>query len=456
MTALAPDGCISAVRGTLIFCRDDPFLTDPDRAFVCEPDGLVLCCDGTIRAVGPYAALKSQLGPHAVLADHSGCLVAPGFIDTHIHYVQTGIIGAQGLQLLDWLTHYTFVAEQAFADEAVARDTARLFCDELLRQGTTTALVFCSVHAGSVDALFAEAEERNLRLIAGKVLMDRNAPPALTDTARSGYDQSKALIANWHGRGRCLYAITPRFAGSSTPEQLELAASLWREHPGVFVQTHIAENRDEIAWVMELFPQRRDYFDIYAHYGLTGRRAVLAHGVHLGESEFERCHASGTALAHCPTSNLFLGSGLFPLRAARDPRRPVHVGLGTDIGAGTSFSLLATMSEAYKVAQLQSRPINAIEAFFLGTLGGARALVLDDRIGTLAAGREADLVVLDPNATPLLAFRNHRSRSIAETLAVLMTLGDDRAVRATYVAGKLAHARPSVDPSTWPAHGRPP
>jgi guanine deaminase len=450
------DGAITGLRGTLIFCRDDPFLTDPGNAFVCEPDGLVICRDGLIEAVGPHAVLKAQLPHSADFADHSGCLIAPGFVDTHVHYVQTGIIGAQGFHLLDWLTHYTFAAEQAFADPAVAQETARVFCDELLRQGTTTALVFCSVHPGSVDALFVEAEKRNLRIIAGKVLMDRNAPAALTDTARSGYDQSKALIAKWHGRGRCLYAITPRFAGSSTPEQLDLAGSLWREHPGTFVQTHIAENRDEVAWVMELFPQRRDYLDIYAHYGLTGRRAVLAHGVYLGEGDFERCHASGTSLAHCPTSNLFLGSGLFPLRTARDPRRPVHVGLGTDIGAGTSFSLLATMSEAYKVAQLQNGPIDAVEAFFLATLGGARALALDDRIGTLAVGREADLVVLDPNATPLLAFRNRRSRSVAETLAVLTTLGDDRAVRATYVAGKLAHARPLVDPATSPAHGPPP
>jgi guanine deaminase len=452
MSAPAGDRSVNAVRGTLIFCRDDPFLTDPDEAFVCEPDGLVICRDGVIQAIGPYARLKSELPPQSALADHSGCLVAPGFIDTHVHYVQTGIIGAQGFQLLDWLTHYTFATEATFADEAVARDTARVFCDELLRQGTTTALVFCSVHPGSVDALFVEAEKRNLRLIAGKVLMDRNVPAALTDTARSGYDQSKALIEKWHRRGRCLYAITPRFAGSSTPEQLELASSLWREHPDTFVQTHIAENHAEIAWTMKLFPERRDYLDIYTHYGLTGRRAVLAHGIWLDESAFDRCHADGTALAHCPTSNLFLGSGLFPLRAARDPRRPVHVGLGTDIGAGTSFSLLATMSEAYKVAQLQSRPINSVEAFFLATLGGARALALDDRIGTLAVGREADMVVLDPNATPLLAFRNRRSRSITETLAVLTTLGDDRAVRATYVAGKVA----SVDPRPGPAHGPPP
>jgi len=433
---------VSVLRGTVVYCRDDPFLTDPAKAFVYEPDGVVICRDGIIRAVGDYSTLKAELPPDCNVEDHSGCLIAPGFIDTHIHYVQTGVIGAQGHQLLDWLNDYTFVAEQAFADPAVARDTAQLFCDELLRHGTTTALVFCSVHAGSVDALFEAARERNLLLIAGKVLMDRNAPAALCDTARSGYDQSKALIGRWHGRGRALYAITPRFAATSTPEQLEAAGALWKEHPDVFVQTHIAENKDEIAWVKELFPQRRDYLDVYDHYGLIGRRAVLAHGIHLSERELCRCHESGTALSHCPTSNLFLGSGLFRARHVKDPARPVHLGMGTDIGGGTSFSLLATMSEAYKVARLEGHPIDAVEAFFLATLGGARALALDDRIGTLAPGRQADMVVLDPNATPLLAFRNRRSRSIAETLAILMTLGDDRVIRATYVAGSLAHSAP--------------
>jgi len=434
-------GHVTALRGDLLFCRDDPFLTDPKRAFVHERDGLVICRGGLIHAVGPFSTLQNRLPAEVEVADYSGCLITPGFIDTHIHYVQIGVIGTQGHQLLDWLNDFTFIAEQAFADESVARDTARVFCDELLRNGTTTALVFCSVHPGSVDALFEEAQSRNLRLIAGKVLMDRNAPAALLDTAQTGYDQSKALIKRWHGRGRSLYAITPRFAATSSPEQLELAGALWKEHPDVFVQTHISENRDEIAWVKKLFPQRQDYLDVYDHYGLTGRRAVFAHGIHLGERELCRCHEIGTALAHCPTSNTFLGSGLFRARDVKDRKRPVQVGLGTDIGGGTSFSMLATMSEAYKVAQLAGRPIDAIEAFFLATLGGARALALDDRIGTLAPGREADMVVLDPNATPLLAFRNSRSRSVTETLAVLTTIGDDRAVRATYVAGKLT--RPS-------------
>ena len=438
---------ITAVRGALVFFIDDPFLTDPHQAFVHEPDGLVICRDGLIMASGPAARLASQLPDGVVPVHYPNCLISPGFIDTHVHYVQTEIIGAYGKRLLDWLNDTTFVAEQAFAEESHAKRIANLFCDELLRNGTTAAMVLCAIYPQSVDALFAEAERRNMRLIAGKVLMDRNAPPALTDTARDGYDQSKALIAKWHGRGRNLYAITPRFAGSSTPEQLELAGALWNEHPGVFVQSHIAESRDEVAWIRKLYPDRTDYLDVYDHFGLVGRRAVYAHGIHLSEREFVRCHDSGTALAHCPTSNLFLGSGLFRIGAAKDRRRPVHVGIGTDIGAGTSFSALVTLSEAYKVAQLNGRPLSALEGFFLATLGGARALALDDRLGSLQVGREADLVVLDPHATPLLQLRAERAESIEDLLFVLMTLGDDRAVRATYVAGELAHLRERPEPS---------
>lgn len=431
----------TALRGTLVWCEDDPFLAGAAKAFRYETDGLVTVRDGKVAAVGSYASLKAEVPPDVTIADYSGHLIAPGFVDTHVHFVQTGIMGAQGRQLLDWLEHHTFPAEQAFADDKIARATARVFCDELLRNGTTTALVFCSVHPQSVDALFEEAARRGLLVIAGKVLMDRNAPESLLDTAQTGYDQSKALIAKWHGRGRLRYAVTPRFAGTSTPEQLELAGALWAEHPDAHMQTHIAENEREVAWIRELFPKRRDYFDTYAHFGLTGRRAVLAHGVHLNESELCRCHESGTAIAHCPTSNTFLGSGLFRLREARNATRPVEVGLGTDIGAGTSFSLLATMGEAYKVSQLANAPIDAVEAFYLATLGGARALDLGGRIGSLTPGHDADLVVLDPKATPLMAFRSQPTQSIQELLAILMTFGDDRAVKATYAAGQLAHAR---------------
>jgi guanine deaminase len=432
---------VTAVRGPLVYFVDDPFLTDPRTAFVHEADGLVLCRNGKIEAVGAAGKLMPALPAGVVPTHYPDCLISAGFIDTHIHYVQTGIIGAFGEQLLEWLDNYAFVAEQAFRDEAYSRTVAKVFCDQLLRNGTTSALVYCAVFPQSVDALFAEASARNMRLIAGKVLMDRNAPAALLDTAKSGYDDSKALIAKWHGRGRNLYAITPRFAATSTPEQLELAGALWKEHPGVFVQSHISENVAEIAWVRKLFLERDGYLDVYGHYGLTGRRSTLAHGVHLSEAELCACHDTGTAIAHCPTSNLFLGSGLFKVNVAKDPRRPVHVGMGTDIGAGTSFSMLATMGDAYKVAQLNGYPMDAIKNFYLATLGGARALALDQQIGTLQPGFEADLVVLDPNATALLKFRNERSKSIEETMFVLMTMGDDRAVKATYLAGNLSYAR---------------
>ena len=433
-------GGITALRGTLVSCLDDPFLTDAGKAFTVERDGIVICRNGKIEAVGRAGDLLARV-PQAALADYSGCLIAPGFIDTHVHYVQTGMIASYGTQLLDWLGRYAFPAELELADAAHAAAMAKMFCAELLRNGTTTALVFCAVFPQSVDALFAEAERHGMRIIAGKVLMDRNAPEGLRDTAQRGYDESKALIARWHGRGRNLYAITPRFAGTSTPAQLDAAGALWREHPDVLMQTHIAENRREVEWTAELFPQAGNYLDIYDRHGLIGRRAVLAHGIYLGEDELCRCHESGTALAHCPTSNLFLGSGLFRIGAAKDPRRPVHVGLGTDIGGGTSFSLLATMGAAYAIAQLGGRALSAVEAFYLATLGGARALALDDRIGSLAPGREADLVVLDPNATPLLTLRNTRAASVEDQLFALMTIGDDRAVRATYVAGKPVHCR---------------
>lgn len=441
MTPEKTTGELTALRGTIVTCRDDPFLTDPAKALAIESDGIVLCRDGLIEAVGPADELLKTIPSGVTITNYPGCLIAPGFIDTHVHYVQTGMIASYGMQLLDWLDRYAFPAEIAFRDPAHAATMARIFCDELLRNGTTSALVFCATYPQSVDALFAESERRGMRIIAGKVLMDRNAPDALLDTAQKAYDDSKTLIARWHGHERSLYAITPRFAGTSTAEQLDAAGSLWREHPDVFLHTHIAESRAEIDWTAKLFPESKNYLDVYDRHGLIGRRAVLAHGVHLGEDELCRCHESETALAHCPTSNLFLGSGLFRIGEVKNQRRPVEVGLGTDIAGGTSFSLLATMGAAYQIAQLNGRSLSPTQAFYLATLGGARALALEDRIGTIAPGREADLVVLDPKATPLLSVRNARAESVEDQLFTLMMLGDDRAVRATYVAGEAAHLR---------------
>lgn len=430
---------IAAVRGQLIYFKADPFFNDYQHSFIHEADGLIIVQDGLITAVGPYQQIKYQLPTGCTIDHFPDCLISPGFVDTHIHYPQTEIIGAYGKQLLDWLNEYTFVVEQKYADKNYAAKKAEFFCHELAKNGTTTALVFCTVHPSSVDALFEAAEKLNMRIIGGKVLMDRHAPEALLDTPEKGYEESKALIKKWHGKGRNLYAITPRFAPTSSEAQLELAGQLWKEHPGVYVQSHVSENLKEIEWVKELFPKAKGYLDVYEKFGLLGKRALMAHGVHLDESELCRCHETGTAIAHCPTSNLFLGSGLFSVAKAKDSKRPVEVGLGTDIGAGTSFSLLQTMNESYKVAQLNTYPLDALKAFYLATLGGAKALQLEDKIGTFKAGHEADFVVLNPHATDLLKMRSETAKSISELMFILMTIGDDRAVHATYINGQQVY-----------------
>lgn len=429
----------TAVRGHAITFRGDPFL-DQD-ALIDIPDALIVSTDGIIVAFGPYAQVKDRVPDGVAVQHYPNHLISAGFIDTHIHYVQTGIIGAFGGQLIDWLNNYTFIEEQRFADKDYAEAVAGVFFDQLLCNGTTTAVAFAAVYPSSADAFFEESQRRGTRMIGGKVIMDRNAPRELLDTPQSGYDDSKRLIESWHGRGRNLYAITPRFAPTSTPEQLELAGALRREHPDVYLHTHVSENVNEIRWVRELFPERAGYLDVYDHYGLLGPRTVLAHGVHLTTQERRRVHATGSMVAHCPTSNLFLGSGLFHVHEAKDSRFPMNVGLGTDIGAGTSFSMLATMNEAYKVAELTNYPMNALKSFYLATLGGAAGLHLEDRIGSLEVGKEADFVVLDPQCTPVLKYRSERAESTEELMFVLSIMGDDRAVAATYVAGRPAYER---------------
>ncbi|WP_434772040.1 guanine deaminase [Pseudomonas entomophila] len=429
----------TAYRAAILYSLADPSEVGLDASYAYFDDGLLVVDEGRISAVGPASELLPTLTPDTQVVTYTDALITPGFIDTHIHFPQTGMIGAYGEQLLDWLETYTFPCERQFADKAHADQVARLFLGELLRNGTTTALVFGSVHPESVQALFEEAERLDLRLIAGKVMMDRNAPDYLTDTAESSYHDSKALIERWHGKGRLHYAVTPRFAPTSTPEQLAAAGRLLEEYPGVYLHTHLSENLKEIDWVKALYPERSGYLDVYDHYRLLGERSVFAHGVHLCDAECQRLAETGSAVAFCPTSNLFLGSGLFNLPQAE--RFGVRVGLGTDVGAGTSFSLLATLNEAYKVMQLQDVRLHPFKSLYLATLGGARALRLEDRIGSLAPGHDADFVVLDYKATPLLDYRLQQSRSIEETLFVLTTLGDDRVVRETYAAGRCVHTR---------------
>lgn len=421
---------MQAYRASILHLLDDP--TKNAEAVAFHEDGLLLVEDGRVVACGDYAELTPWLGETDV-TDLSGHLITPGFVDTHIHFPQVDIIAAHGKQLLDWLEQHTFPAEAAFADPKHAADSAAFFVDELLRNGTTTALVFGSVHKVSVDALFAEAFERNMRLIAGKSLMDRNAPDGLTDTVEESRADMEALIADWHGKGRLGYAVTPRFAISCSDEQLAMAGDVLEQHPDVWMQTHLSENVHEIKETARLFPDAKDYLDVYDRFGLLRKRSVFAHCVHLKGEAFQRLAAKDGAVAFCPTSNLFLGSGLFPLEEAC--AHGVKVGVGTDVGAGTTFSILHTLGEAYKVGQLRGDALNPFQALYLATLGGARALDLDDKIGNLAAGKEADFLVLDLAATPLLARRLKAAKSLEDKLFALTVLGDDRVVARTYLAG---------------------
>ena len=402
-------------------------------------DGLLLIKNGKIDWFGPWEDGRNLVPEGVTVSDYSGKMIVPGFIDGHIHYPQTEMIGAYGEQLLEWLNNYTFPTERRYGDIDYAKDKAKFFVNQLLRNGTTTALTFCSMHPESVDALFETAEQINMRMIAGKVMMDRNAPDYLQDTAQQSYDDSKALIKRWHEKGRALYAITPRFAPTSTPEQLDAAAALMKEHPSCYMQTHLSENKNEIAWVKSLFPENSGYLDVYHRRGLTGKRSVFAHCIHLEDDEWDCMRETDSVIAFCPTSNFYLGSGLFDWRRAE--KNKVRITTSTDVGAGTSFSLIQTLNEAYKVLQMQGQKMSAFESLYSATLGSAAALDLQDKIGNFSVGKEADFVVLNPTATPLQQLRYDNSKSLSDRLFVLFTLGDDRNVYRTYVDGRVVYER---------------
>ncbi len=432
-----------AIRGPVLTFNGDPFKDGLEDTMVYEPDAIVAFGAGIITHFGPADKVKPQLPADLEIRNYGpDSLISAGFLDSHVHFPQTPMIAAFGEQLLDWLNKYTFPTERKYADKAFAASVAKMFLDECLKNGITTSCVYCTVFPQSVDALFEEAERLGLRIAAGKVLMNRNAPDYLLDTTQSGYDDSKALIGKWHGRGRLMYAITPRFAPTSTADQLVSAGELWSEFPDCYMQTHVSENKSEVAWVKELFPDRKGYLDVYDHSGLCRPRAVFGHGIHLTEDELSCMHHTGSAISHCPTSNFFLGSGYLDVFRAKDARRPVRVGLGTDLGAGTSFSILLTLNEAYKAAQLNNQVLTAGHAYYMATRGTAQAMYIEDKVGSIAPGMEADLVVLDMKSTPIIDYRMQFVEDFNEALFVQMTLGDDRAVQATYVAGKLRHERP--------------
>lgn len=420
------------LRGRLLSYHREPSSPDDSDAYRYIEDGALLIVDGLIANCGDFDMIAAS-APDAKLIDHRPHLLMAGFIDTHLHFPQMQVIASWGAQLLDWLNTYTFPEETRFANPDHCAIMAEHFFDQLIAHGTTTAVAYCSVHKTSAEAFFKAAARRNMRVIGGKVMMDRNAPEGVRDTPQSSYDDSKALIEAWHGQGRAHYAITPRFAITSTPEQLTMAGALVAEYPDCYIQTHLSENHDEIAYTAALYPQARDYLDIYQNYGLLSPKALLGHAIHLKPREIDGLVETAAKPIFCPTSNLFLGSGLFDDAGLR--ARGMMNGIASDIGGGTSYSMLQTLNEGYKILQLQGQSLHPLRAFYWITRGNAAVLGLEDKIGTLDQGTEADIVVLDVAATAAMALRAARAETLSEELFILQMMGDDRAIVQTYIAG---------------------
>jgi len=434
---------LQAFRGEILHFLADPATVSSGQSYQYFADGLLVIQAGKVIDCGDYEVLKavychseseSKSDSDIDVVHYQHGLIMPGFIDCHVHYPQVDMLAAYGEQLLQWLEQYTYPQERKFSDKDYASEVAKYFLQQLVKAGTTTALVFGTVHPQSVDAFFEQAEQHNLRMICGKVLMDQNCPDDLQDTPQLGYQQSKELIERWHGKGRLQYAVTPRFAPTCSQQQLNLAGKLLAQYPGVYIHTHLCENKKEIDWVAELFPQRSSYLDVYDHAKLVGKRSVFAHGVHLTDDDCKKLGDNQAALAFCPSSNLFLGSGLFNLKQAQQHK--VAVGIGSDVGAGTSLSIMRNLNQAYKIQQLRNDKLDAFQALYLATLGGAKALDLDHTIGNFTAGKEADFVVLDYQGCEAMARRISHCDTLAEKLFVLTMLADERHIKATHIMGK--------------------
>jgi len=410
----------------------NPFEGPAAEAVKVLTDGAILIESGKILAVGRVDKILAK-SPEAQITNYGDHLICAGFVDAHVHYPQTAIIASWGKRLIDWLNTYTFPEEMRFGNAAFARETADRYLDLTRAHGTTTVTSFCTIHPESVDALFEAAEVRGQRIVAGKTCMDRNAPDGLRDTVKSAYDDSKALLEKWHGRGRASYAITPRFSPTSTPDQLSALGALWGEHPEVLMQTHLSEQVDEVAWVQDLFPNSHDYLDTYEVHGLLREGGLYGHAIHLTDRERARLREMDAGLIHCPTSNTFIGSGLFDMAGLMAEGQ--RVGLATDTGGGSSFSMLRTMAAAYEVGQLRGTPLHPAQLMWLATQGSARALRMEDKIGNIVEGMEADLVVLDLASTPAISQRSTRASDIWEAIFPTIMMGDDRAVVATWING---------------------
>lgn len=418
------------ILGQVLAFAGDPF-TSGVESVRHERRGAVHVRDGRIVAAGPADDMRAR-SPRAEVIDHGAALILPGFIDAHAHYPQTAIIASWGKRLIDWLTTYTFPEEMRFSDPAYATGIARRYFDLILAHGTTTVASYGTIHHESIDAFFTEADRRGLRVLAGKTCMDRDtAPPGLRDTVQSAYDDSKALLTRWHGMRRLSYVITPRFSPTSTQAQLRALGALWAEYPDCLMQTHLSEQRDEIAWVKSLYPAARDYLDTYEAHGLLGPNGVYGHAIHLEPREIDRLAAVNAAVVHCPTSNMFIGSGAFDMGV----RARLRVGLATDTGGGSSFSMLRTMAAAYEIAQMRGIILHPADLLWLATGGSAKALRLGDKIGRLAPGYEADLVVLHLASTPAIAQATARADNIWQAIFPTIMMGDDRAIAQVYITG---------------------
>jgi guanine deaminase len=422
------------LSGNLLVFSGDPFARPLEEAVCIKTDSAILIENGKITELGPRdQMLKAH--PTAAHTPHHDKLICPGFIDAHMHYPQTAMIASWGKRLIDWLNTYTFPEEMRFDDPSYAAEIAARYLDLSTAHGTTSMASFCTIHSASVDALFEEATRRGQRVIAGKTCMDRNAPEGLRDTAQRGYDESKALLEKWHGKGRISYAITPRFSPTSTPQQLEALGALWAQYPYCLMQTHLSEQLDEIEWVSELFPNARDYLDTYERFGLLGPRGVYGHAIHLQPREIDRLSEVGGSLVHCPTSNTFIGSGLFDMAGLK--ARGLSVGLATDMGGGSSFSMLPTMAAAYEIAQLRGTVLHAGHLLWLATQGSATALHLHDKIGALDVGMEADIVVLNLASTPAIEQRYKNAKDQWDMVFPTIMMGDDRAIEQVWIGGVL-------------------
>ncbi|NQY61324.1 guanine deaminase [Cognatishimia sp.] len=421
--------------GQVLSFTADPFEVPIEEAAQHLRQGAVLLRDGKIAAVGERETLRA-LHPLAETVDYGQDLIMAGFVDAHAHYPQTAMIASWGKRLIDWLNSYTFPEEMRFGNRAYASDIANRYLDLTKQHGTTTVASFATIHPGSVEALFEAAQARGQRIVAGKTCMDRNAPDGLSDTAQEAYDQSKYLIGNWHAVDRITYAITPRFSPTSTPEQLQMLGDLWAEHPDCLMQTHLSEQTDEIEWVLGLYPDARDYLDTYEQFGLIGARGVYGHAIHLTDREIDRLHEVGAGVVHCPTSNTFIGSGLFDMSGLKS--KGISVGLATDTGGGSSFSMLRTMAAAYEIGQLRHTPLHAAQLLWLATQGSAKTLHLEDKIGNVKAGLEADLVVLNLASTDAISQRVDNANEFWESVFPTIMMGDDRAIEAVWINGKRA------------------